>query len=424
MTTAERWDWVRRMRARQRLLIICAALLVATAPARADEVTPPDPTAPAAITPANTSVPSDAAALPAPPEPSPSSTAAPAPEPTTAAPTVQPAPAPEPTTAPPTAQPAPTAEATATPVLSARGVPAATPEPARAAVAVTAPASAEPAAIRKPAQQPPTPTPSPGSPSPCALRDEFDSTCRAPSTVCTVFGTDGDDILVGTPFNDVLCGFGGNDRLEGGDGDDELLGGSGDDVLIGGEGVDCMVGGPGVDSADTTPGEAAEVERSADHDPSGIGLDGEGRCVSAVKGPSQVPRQSPARIVPPLVGARPVVPRPQASAPVARAASPSSVSGGVRIGLPGGTTLAVKKGAIRVRVSCSATTSVELVLNAGAKQIADQRFTCHPPERTVRVRLNKDGRTLVAGDDDKVDARLLALAAGQTVARQVQLVSG
>ena len=125
-----------------------------------------------------------------------------------------------------------------------------------------------------------------------------------------------------------------------------------------------------------------------------------------------------------IPGARPVVPRPQASAPVARAASPISVSGGVRIGLPGGTTLAVKKGAIRVRVSCSATTSVELVLNAGAKQIADQRFTCHPPERTVRVRLNKDGRTLVAGDDDKVDARLLALAAGQTVARQVQLVSG
>jgi hypothetical protein len=77
---------------------------------------------------------------------------------------------------------------------------------------------------------------------------------------------------------------------------------------------------------------------------------------------------------------------------------------------------------VRVPVSCSAEAAAELFLLAGSQRIAHKRFTCTPPESTARVRLNHAGRTLVARDDH-IQARLLVLAAGRTVARQVQLVS-
>ena len=77
---------------------------------------------------------------------------------------------------------------------------------------------------------------------------------------------------------------------------------------------------------------------------------------------------------------------------------------------------------MRVPVSCSAEAAAELVLLAGSQRIAHKRFTCTPPETTVRVRLNDAGRKLVA-DDDRVQARVLVLAGGSTVSRQVQLVS-
>ena len=230
--------------------------------------------------------------------------------------------------------------------------------------------------------------------------------------MCTIFGTDGDDLLVGTPFNDVLCGFGGNDRLEGKGGDDVLIGGDGDDELLGGEGEDCMLGGPGDDSADTTPGESAEVEHSADHEPSSITLDEEGHCDGAVKGHDEFPP----------VGSENSQPRPTVAAsstnPVANAAP---VSAGLRLGLSD-TKLTVRDGAVRIRVTCSASTPAELVINAGAEHIAHTYFTCRAPETTVRVRLNATGRKLVA-NDDSVSARVYVAAAGRTVATDVKLVS-
>ncbi|HEY6891660.1 MAG TPA: hypothetical protein VI300_27895, partial [Solirubrobacter sp.] len=250
-------------------------------------------------------------------------------------------------------------------------------------------------------------------PSPCALYDEVTKDeCRAPSTVCTVFGTDGDDLLIGTPMNDVLCGFGGNDRLDGLGGDDELIGGDGDDELVGGEGQDCMLGGPGDDSADTTDNEAAEVEHSADGEPSNIGLDEAGHCNSAVKSTSEIPR----------AGAESPLPRPSAAAASTTAvADAAPVAVGPRVGIEAAK-LTVRDGAVRIRVTCSATTPAELVMLAGEKRIAHTRFTCTAPERTVRVRLNRTGRELVA-HDDHVTARVFVAAAGQTVATQLELVS-
>ena len=74
--------------------------------------------------------------------------------------------------------------------------------------------------------------------------------------VCTITGTDGDDVLVGTEGADVICGLGGDDILVGGQGPDVLHGGGGHDrlygqadgdTLIGSRGADLLYGGPGDD---------------------------------------------------------------------------------------------------------------------------------------------------------------------------------
>jgi Ca2+-binding RTX toxin-like protein len=75
-------------------------------------------------------------------------------------------------------------------------------------------------------------------------------------TGCTIYGTNGPDLLVGTKGNDVICGLGGsdtiyggtgNDTLNGGAGNDTIYGGPGNDRLLGGAGNDRLIGGPGVD---------------------------------------------------------------------------------------------------------------------------------------------------------------------------------
>ena len=65
--------------------------------------------------------------------------------------------------------------------------------------------------------------------------------------VCTITGTDGDDVLVGTEQADVICGLGGNDTLHGRAGNDTLNGGRGNDQLYGGPGADTLRGGKGAD---------------------------------------------------------------------------------------------------------------------------------------------------------------------------------
>ena len=65
--------------------------------------------------------------------------------------------------------------------------------------------------------------------------------------VCTITGTDGDDVLVGTEQADVICGLGGNDILHGRAGNDTLNGGMGNDQLYGGPGADTLRGGKGAD---------------------------------------------------------------------------------------------------------------------------------------------------------------------------------
>ena len=58
----------------------------------------------------------------------------------------------------------------------------------------------------------------------------------------------GNDVLEGLGGHDVLKGFEGNDVLNGGDGDDGLFADEGADTLDGGEGTDIADGGPGTDT--------------------------------------------------------------------------------------------------------------------------------------------------------------------------------
>jgi Ca2+-binding RTX toxin-like protein len=62
-----------------------------------------------------------------------------------------------------------------------------------------------------------------------------------------VFGTIGNDLLVGDRSSETLFGLGGNDVLIGTGGNDTLLGFDGGDLFIGGPGNDTSRGGPGDD---------------------------------------------------------------------------------------------------------------------------------------------------------------------------------
>jgi subtilisin-like proprotein convertase family protein len=63
----------------------------------------------------------------------------------------------------------------------------------------------------------------------------------AGTTIETVHGGDGDDVLTGDRFANTLTGGRGNDVLRGGEGDDRLVGGAGNDTLDGGAGLDTAV---------------------------------------------------------------------------------------------------------------------------------------------------------------------------------------
>jgi CSLREA domain-containing protein len=59
-------------------------------------------------------------------------------------------------------------------------------------------------------------------------------------SVCTVTGTERDDVLRGTSGDDVICGEAGNDVITGAGGNDVILGGAGSDRMTGGDGRDTV----------------------------------------------------------------------------------------------------------------------------------------------------------------------------------------
>lgn len=75
---------------------------------------------------------------------------------------------------------------------------------------------------------------------------------RATTIASTLYGTAGDDQIVGSASAEIIHGFAGNDRIEALGGDDRLYGGDGNDVLLGGAGTDMLDGGAGIDTADSS----------------------------------------------------------------------------------------------------------------------------------------------------------------------------
>lgn len=71
---------------------------------------------------------------------------------------------------------------------------------------------------------------------------------RGVTARATVYGGNGNDILIGGSMNDLLYGGNGNDKIDGRGGDDLLFGDAGKDAINGGDGNDKLYGGNGIDT--------------------------------------------------------------------------------------------------------------------------------------------------------------------------------
>jgi Ca2+-binding RTX toxin-like protein len=93
----------------------------------------------------------------------------------------------------------------------------------------------------------------------------------------TIFGTAGNDSIIGTPGNDVISADAGNDLVLGLDGNDTVCLGTGDDLFDGGAGDDTMVADAAPDGADTFVGDSGfpdTVTYAARTTPVTVTLDG------------------------------------------------------------------------------------------------------------------------------------------------------
>ncbi len=73
---------------------------------------------------------------------------------------------------------------------------------------------------------------------------------RAVSIAATIFGGNGNDMLIGTQGSDLIQGGNGNDKIFGEGGNDTIYGQAGNDLLYGMGGYDYLIGGDGADFLD------------------------------------------------------------------------------------------------------------------------------------------------------------------------------
>ena len=87
-----------------------------------------------------------------------------------------------------------------------------------------------------------------------------------PPSFCDLWGTAGNDVLVGGARDDRLCGLAGHDTLIGLGGQDLLQGGEGRDWIAGGPGLDLLQGDSGIDRLDARDGSGDLVYGGGDGD--------------------------------------------------------------------------------------------------------------------------------------------------------------
>ena len=128
-----------------------------------------------------------------------------------------------------------------------------------------------------PAPTPPPNRPSPPGPTPPPPSDPprggiCDGVGNANKNI---FGTPGNDVLVGTNGENTIIGFGGNDRIYGCGGNDSIIGndgrnrifgGSGNDSINGGRNNDLIVGGSGRDAINGSGGRDRLYARDGSRD--------------------------------------------------------------------------------------------------------------------------------------------------------------
>ncbi len=90
---------------------------------------------------------------------------------------------------------------------------------------------------------------------------------NGPLPKATLYGGNGNDVLIGSSAPDILFGQGGNDTLEGKGGNDSLFGGANNDTLVGGDADDQVFGESGNDRLIWNPGDDTDLnEGGADTD--------------------------------------------------------------------------------------------------------------------------------------------------------------
>jgi Ca2+-binding RTX toxin-like protein len=86
------------------------------------------------------------------------------------------------------------------------------------------------------------------------ISSNLPSECNGISFSKVIYGTQGNNSLVGTKGNDLIYGLEGSDRINGAGGDDCIVGGLGDDKLDGSVGNDVLLGQDGTDDLNGNSG--------------------------------------------------------------------------------------------------------------------------------------------------------------------------
>ena len=243
-----------------------------------------------------------------------------------------------------------------------------------------------------------------------------------------ITGGGGDDTLTGAGGDQEIDGGPGSDRIDGGDGNDKIVGGSGEDSVKGGGGNDDLRGGAGDDALEGGPGEDFVIGQDREDGRDGLDVlelrDGAKDTAACPTGVTRVLADQVDVVAPSCLL-------------VERAPGPGTAAGGAASALTPTPLLRIarrgigvdRRGVARLRASCPKGPTpcagvLRLVAVRKRKPVIAATYVFALPSgttRTVRLRLNKRGRSLLrARRTLRVD---VTLAARERGAQQVKVQS-